>query len=117
MNLQSINWDNVPAAQMPSESGTVVRQFINGQTMTVARISFTNGAATLAHSHDNEQISLVISGEMEFMVEGETTIVRAGELIHLPSNSWHGAKANAESVLLDMFSPPRADWGPPPTQK
>ena len=84
--------------------------------MTVARISFSAGAATLEHRHDNEQFSLVLSGEMEFVVEGEKTIVRDGELIHLPSNSFHGARAISESVVLDMFAPPRADWGPPPTK-
>ena len=42
---------------------------------------------------------------------GETTYdLRAGEVIHLPSNVPHAAVALEDTRVLDVFSPPREDW-------
>jgi quercetin dioxygenase-like cupin family protein len=106
-------WDSVGEAKMPSEQGDVMRRFVNGERMTVARVSFTEGAVTEPHRHDNEQFSIVLSGRMEFLVEGTPVIVGAGEIIHLESNELHGAKALEASVIVDVFAPIRADWQQP----
>lgn len=112
-SINKVAWDNMPETAMPAVAGSILRRFVGGQQMTVARIAFSEGAAVAEHRHVNEQFSLVLEGEMEFVVEGEKTIVRAGEIIHLPASSFHGARAISASVILDVFSPPRADWGPP----
>lgn len=108
--MEAIPWETIPESEMPSLSGTVLRRFLSGEKMTVARVSFTADAAVAEHTHENEQYTLVLSGKMEFRVAGETVVVGAGEVLHLPSNVRHGAKALEASVLLDVFSPPRADW-------
>jgi quercetin dioxygenase-like cupin family protein len=110
--LEAIPWEEIPEAEMPSLTGTVLRRFVSGEKMTVARVSFTDGAAVAEHTHENEQYTLVLSGRMEFRVEGKPVVVGPGELLHLPSNVRHGATALEASVLLDVFSPPRADWKP-----
>jgi quercetin dioxygenase-like cupin family protein len=108
------NWDRVPKEAMPAQAGDVLRRFVGGEQMTVARVSFSAGAVTEPHRHANEQFSLVLSGTMEFLVEGDPVVVRAGEVIHLPANALHGARALEPAVIMDVFAPPRADWGPPP---
>ena len=113
--ISAVAWDNVPEDALPSETGEVLRRFVGGQQMTIARISFSDGASTVPHKHLNEQFSMVLQGEMEFTIDGQTETVREGQIIFLPSNSFHGARANTASVVLDMFAPPRADWGPPKT--
>ena len=44
------------------------------------------------------------------MVAGEEAIVRAGEIIHIPSDVSHQAEALADTLELDLFSPVREDW-------
>lgn len=114
--MKPYRWDAIPQQSMPASAGEVMRRFMNGEQMTVAQVTFTAGAVTDPHRHVNEQFSLVLAGEMEFTVEGETVRVREGEVLHLPSNCFHGAKAITASTILDVFSPPRADWGNPPAQ-
>lgn len=42
------------------------------------------------HSHENyEESFLVLEGEMQFIIEGETRVARAGELVDLPPNTVH----------------------------
>jgi quercetin dioxygenase-like cupin family protein len=37
-------------------------------------------------------------------------VVREGEVLLIPTNMPHSAEALADSVSLDIFDPPRADW-------
>jgi unsaturated pyranuronate lyase len=36
--------------------------------------------------------------------------VRAGDVLHIPSNVPHRAEALENTLDVDVFSPPRADW-------
>jgi quercetin dioxygenase-like cupin family protein len=111
--MNQYNWDRVRESKMPSVEGDVLRRFVEGEQMTVGRVSFTAGATTEPHRHHNEQFSIVLSGRMEFTVEGKSVIVGQGEVLHLEANELHGAKALEPSVVMDVFSPPRTDWVQP----
>jgi quercetin dioxygenase-like cupin family protein len=66
---------------------------------------------TPAHSHPHEQISLVLQGKVKFIIGAKEQIVSAGEVLHFPPHSWHGATMlEEEVVLLDIFSPIREDF-------
>jgi quercetin dioxygenase-like cupin family protein len=52
----------------------------------------------------------VLSGRLEFDVQGEKRVVGPGEVAHLPPNVPHGAVALEDSVTLEIFSPPREDF-------
>ena len=63
------------------------------------------------HSHAHEQISMVRKGALKFVVDGQERVVRAGEMLALPSNVPHGVVETLEdSVVVDVFSPAREDW-------
>jgi quercetin dioxygenase-like cupin family protein len=88
--------------------------------MTVARFTLTRGAAVPAHSHDHEQVSYVVSGVVRFVVGGangagapeanETILVRAGEVLQIPSWAEHRVEAVEDSEVIDIFCPVRQDW-------
>jgi len=83
-------------------------QPVLGERMMVNFVSFEPNTIAPVHWHDEEQISIVIEGEFEFEVGGETKIVRRGEAIHIPPNVPHGARTYDSTCLeLDVFSPPR----------
>lgn len=105
--MNSYQWSDVPEEQMNARVG---RKVVHGDKMTVARLRMTKGAFVPVHSHANEQISLIESGAIRFMIDGQEQIVRGGGLMRIPPHVPHSAEALEDSVAVDIFSPVREDW-------
>lgn len=108
--MSKFDWETIPESAMPTLAGTVLRRFVHGEKLTIARVAFAKDSEVAIHSHENEQFAFVLSGTMEFTVAGEKIIVNEGEVIHLLPNIPHGARSIGEAVVLDVFAPIRADW-------
>lgn len=100
-------WDSLPVEKMTE---TVSRQVVHTDTMTLARLALRKGAMVPRHSHPNEQVSTIESGRLRFVFDDGETVVSAGESLQIPGGVPHAAEALEDSVALDLFSPPRADW-------
>lgn len=86
------------------------RQFFTGEKITMAFLTIKTGCVVPTHSHESEQFSYVITGALQFRIGDEDVIVRAGELVQIPSNIPHSAVAIEETTGIDVFSPIRIDW-------
>ncbi|HAK89983.1 MAG TPA: cupin domain-containing protein [Nitrospiraceae bacterium] len=63
------------------------------------------------HSHEAEQITLILEGELTFTYEGETTTLKAGDVIAIPSNAVHSAfTGNMPCKAVDAWSPVRKEF-------
>lgn len=64
------------------------------------------------HSHPFDQVALIISGAMEFEVEGEIYLVRAGEVLQIPKDAVHNAwvVGDEPALNIDVFAPIREDY-------
>jgi quercetin dioxygenase-like cupin family protein len=63
------------------------------------------------HSHENEQVGLLISGSLAFTIGGELGEVLPGGFWRILANVPHSVVAGSEgAVLVEVFSPPRRDW-------
>lgn len=100
-------WDTIPVEQM---NPLVTRQVIHGELLTVARIRIKKGAVVPMHQHPNEQLSMMESGRLRFVVDGVESVVGGGEAIRIAPNVPHMAEALDDCVATDVFSPPREDW-------
>jgi len=103
-------WDDMPAE--PLKPG-LSRKLISGERMMIAHVYFKKGEEVPRHSHDNEQLTYILSGALRFWfgAEGEQEItVRAGEVVVIPSNLPHKAVALEDTLDVDVFCPPRQDW-------
>jgi len=100
-------WNEVAKQQLDP---LVTRQAIHGAAMTVARFEIAKGGGVPAHSHVNEQISMVERGRVRYLVDGEESILGAGAAVHIPANVPHSAEVLEDAVVIDLFSPPRTDW-------
>jgi quercetin dioxygenase-like cupin family protein len=86
------------------------RQIVSGERSMLARIILRKGCIVPQHSHDNEQITYVLEGALKFVIGGREIVVGAGEVLVIPSQVPHSAEALEDTIDLDLFCPPRADW-------
>lgn len=102
------DWSTIPVEQI---SDGIERQMVVGQNIMVCRLRFDPFVVTPAHRHPHEQMTFVMQGKVKFILGSEERTVSAGDILHFPSNHWHGATMmDEEVVLIDIFSPIREDF-------
>ena len=105
--LKYIPWNTVELEEL---NPLLRRQFIVGRDIMVARVLMKKGCIIPEHSHINEQVTYILEGALKFWIDGKEIVVHAGEVLTIPPNMPHRAEALEETVDLDVFNPPRADW-------
>ncbi len=103
-------WSEIPLETVTDQ---ISRKLITGQQMMLAHVFLKKGAVVPRHQHHNEQFTYILEGALRFWMGedgAETYDVRAGEVLHIPSNVWHRAEALEDTLDVDIFSPPREDW-------
>src|SRR5947208_5269668 len=102
------DWDSIPVRQV--QEG-IQRQMVVGKNVMICRFRFAPKLVTPAHDHPHEQMTLIQRGRVLFTIGDEQKIVKAGDVLHIPSGTWHGATMlDEEVVLIDVFSPVREDF-------
>lgn len=98
--------------EIPEEHVTDLfsRKFFTGDNITMAFLTIRKGSVVPLHSHDSEQFSYCISGSLNFRIGGEEIVLRANEMVEIPSHVPHEAWATEDFTGIDVFSPIRADW-------
>ena len=101
------NWAEIPVEKL---SALISRQVIHTATMTIARIQLGRGALVPVHHHVNEQVTTVESGLLRFDMGGEKFDLLPGRSLVIPANLPHEVEALEDSMVMDLFAPPRQDW-------
>jgi signal transduction histidine kinase len=86
------------------------RQVIHGEKATISRLTLKAGAGVARHYHVNEEYSWVLSGALEYRLDDRTVVVRAGEIVVIPSTVPHAIYALEDATFVDFFAPVREDW-------
>ena len=105
--LQYVPWHTIPLEDL---NPLLQRQFVFGQEIMLARVLLKKGCIVPLHSHHNEQLTYIVEGALKFYIDGQEIVVHAGEVLCIPANMPHKAEALEDTVDLDVFTPPRADW-------
>jgi quercetin dioxygenase-like cupin family protein len=103
-------WDDLPKEMLKPDLG---RRLISTDRMMIAHVYLDEGCVVPLHSHENEQLTYILEGVLRFFLgedASEVVDVRAGEVLHIPSNVPHRAEALEQTLDVDIFCPPRADW-------
>ena len=103
-------WEQQSAEEL---KGGLTRRLITSDRMMIAHVHFKKGDDVPRHSHENEQITYILEGALHFRLgaNGERElIVRAGEVLVIPSYLPHSAVALEDTLDVDVFNPPRQDW-------
>ena len=107
MTHKFLNWDSIPLERM---SEMISRKVISGDKAMIAQVFLKKNAVVPEHHHESEQITYILEGALKFDIEGREVIVRAGEVLHIPSHVPHRAVALEDTLDVDVFSPIRTDW-------
>ena len=110
MKATHYRWDEVPKEDVKQD---LSRRLITGDRLMIAHVYLDKGCLVPQHSHENEQLTYILEGALRFWLgadETETVDVPAGSVLHIPSWLPHKAEALEDTLDVDIFSPPRADW-------
>jgi len=86
-------------------------RYFHTVNMTFAHYDFKCGSAIHEHSHPEEEVYVVVEGELEVMVGGEVQIVRAGIVAIVPGNVRHSVTALTNGKVIIVDHPARPDFG------
>lgn len=81
----------------------------DGQIMLV-KVCFEKGAVGTPHEHYHSQATYVASGKFELQIGEEKKILCGGDAYYIEPDKLHGCVCLEEGILIDVFSPMRADF-------
>jgi quercetin dioxygenase-like cupin family protein len=103
-------WTDMPRQRVTDQ---IDRRVIVGDRMMLAHVYLKKGSIVPKHAHDNEQLTYILEGALKFWIGedgAQELVVRAGEVLVIPSNVPHKAEALEDTLDVDVFNPPRQDW-------
>lgn len=101
-----------PQTRTPKElaPGILARTFW-GQKMLMAVVELEANSVVPRHSHPHEQVGILLEGEMELTIQGETRQLKAGEVYIIPGDVEHSARVgDSPAKAVDVFSPVREEY-------
>ena len=101
---QKVVWDDMEWEPVSDE---VSRKVIMGNNMMMVLYKFAKGCTWPMEQHEAEQCGYVVRGKIEFTTEGKTLTLTAGDSYMIESMAAHESHYVEETILVDLFSPPR----------
>lgn len=108
--VRKFAWDEMPKERV---TDLIDRRLVTGERMMLAHVYLKQGSVVPMHQHENEQLTYVLEGGLRFWIASEDVEpidVTSGQVLVIPSNVPHKAQALADTLDVDVFSPPRQDW-------
>ncbi|HEY7490202.1 MAG TPA: cupin domain-containing protein, partial [Candidatus Tectomicrobia bacterium] len=97
----------VPAERL---ADNIMRRMIVGTREMLVRWEFKKGALAARHSHPHEQIVVMVRGRLRLVVGDDETVMGPDDIVVIPPQVPHAAEALEDTVVIDIFSPPREDF-------
>ena len=101
------DWD-----RMTPESISLLytRKVALGDNIVVARVEVMQSAVTQPHTHESEEIIIVLKGAWRFDLPSGPVTLRANQMLSIPPGVERSSEALEDTVALDICSPMRLDW-------
>ena len=102
--------DSSSAPWTPLAPG-VERQILSyGPDLMLVRVRFEPGAVGALHNHPHRQATYVAEGSFEVTVGDSRQVLKKGDTFFAAADIPHGVKALETGLLIDCFTPARADF-------
>lgn len=105
--MKLYNWRDIDVQQL--DNG-ITRQMITAGNMMLAQIFVPKGVSFPAHRISSEQITIYVKGGAVYQ-SGQSKIEACeGDILYIPAGTEHSDQVVEDTIVLDVFSPPRKDW-------
>jgi|SRR5215469_7791361 len=84
--------------------------YAHGDKHTFGFVDIKKGSVVPEHHHMQEQITYIIEGQLDMVIDGKLCTLTAGMYHIIPSNISHSAVAMTDCKVIDTFSPVREDY-------
>ena len=109
-----IDWNKFPKVNTARAGAT--RHAMSGEKISAVRITCPADAICNLrhHHHDNEQLLVIIRGEINFRVDENNFTAKAGDMVFVPAGAVHGATGVGPEgcEYYEIFAPARPDQLP-----
>jgi quercetin dioxygenase-like cupin family protein len=102
---------SLPAEAQYAPNGIVSRTLLRMANSRTVLFGFAEGQELTEHTSTQHALVQILSGACEFSLAGMARNLKTGDLLYMPPNLPHAAKATQQfSMLLTLIKPdPRAD--------
>jgi quercetin dioxygenase-like cupin family protein len=73
-----------------------------GHEAIQVRVDFAPGATAARHTHPGVEIAFVIEGNVEYVVDGKTVLLKTGQSLFIPPGVVHSAKNVGSSNAAEL---------------
>ena len=89
----------------------ILGRTVHGERITLSLVELEPDTVVPEHSHENEQLGILLQGSVTFRVGDETRELGPGGTWHILAHVPHAVTTGpAGAVLVEVFSPIRDDW-------
>ena len=78
-----------------------------GEMIQAFQLKMKGGTPVPEHAHSNEQAGYMIKGRFQVNIGGEEGMLEKGHYFRIPSNTLHSGFVHEDTILIDIYSPPR----------
>lgn len=88
------------------------KTLVFGAHTLLTEFRLDQGALLPRHSHPHEQTGYLVAGRLELTIGDASHLVEPGDSWCIPGGTPHNARALADCVAIEVFSPVREDYLP-----
>lgn len=88
----------------------IFAKMVHTDTLTVMHVRIEKGAVLPEHHHVQEQVTNIMEGELEMIIDGKKQLCKPGDVVIIPSNVPHAAVSPTGCKVIDVFNPVREDY-------
>jgi quercetin dioxygenase-like cupin family protein len=101
---RKVVWDDIPWEPIHE---SVDRKVVMGDHLMLVLYRFRKGLTWPEEQHFSEQGGYILEGKVEFHSGDDTLTLGPGDSYFIESNAIHYTSFLEETVLIDIFAPPR----------
>ncbi len=90
--------------------GIHIKTLVLGESTLMSKFKLSKNAVIPLHSHPYEQTGYLINGNIILHIEGKKFDMKEGDSWCIHNNCPHMAEVIDDSIILEIFSPPRDDY-------
>ena len=85
-------------------------RFVHTDVLTLAFWRVRAGAVLPEHAHPHEQVTTLVRGRFEMIVDGKAVLLEEGAALVIPPNARHSGMPLTDCYIIDVFFPRREDF-------